>query len=117
MKPKGELFAGMRIAFDPAKSAANEANPTRGFGFELAKDFEFDTATIEHDDRRDYGEVRLFALGMIAARLHAIVFTIREDTLWVISLRKANERERKRYEQRADEGTGGRNRSPFPKTH
>jgi len=46
--------------------------------------------------------IQLFhdASGYISNRLHALVFTPREDTFRVISLRKANRREVKQYEQR-----------------
>jgi uncharacterized protein len=59
--------------------------------------FEFDTALVIIDDRRDYGEVRYRALGMIDHRLHALVFTGRTGKTRVISLRRANDRERRNY--------------------
>lgn len=45
------------------------------------------------------GELRHFALGFINGRLYALVYTLRGDVLRVISLRKANKREVKYYEQ------------------
>ncbi len=48
--------------------------------------------------RRDYGEQRFQAIGYIDVRLHVLVFPPRGRTLHVISLRKANSREVKRYE-------------------
>ena len=53
---------------------------------------------IWEDTRKDYGECRLCALGFIGERLHNVVFTIRDNIYWIISLRKANKREVKRYE-------------------
>jgi hypothetical protein len=50
------------------------------------------------DTRRDYGETRYIALGHIGDRVHSLVFTPRGDALHVISLRKANRREVRRYE-------------------
>jgi uncharacterized DUF497 family protein len=50
------------------------------------------------DNRRSYGEERYIAATPIGARLHVVVFTIRSGTLRIISLRKANRREIKRYE-------------------
>jgi uncharacterized protein len=47
---------------------------------------------------KDYGERRFQALGLIAGRLHALVFTPRAGLVHVISLRKANRREIKLYE-------------------
>ncbi len=85
------------ITYDPAKDAANIAS--RGLSFRRAVEFEFETALIIMDTRRDYGEVRYRALGLLADHLHALVFTMRGETLHVISLRKANNREVRRYEQ------------------
>jgi uncharacterized DUF497 family protein len=84
------------ISFDAAKNARNIA--TRGISFEQAADFEWDTALIVADTRKDYDESRFQALGLIAERLHVMVFTPRSGKTHVISLRKANKREVKRYE-------------------
>ena len=89
----------MDISFDAAKNARNIA--TRGISFEQAADFEWDTALIVADTRKDYGESRFQALGLIAERLHVLVFTPRWGKTHVISLRKANKREVKRYEAQA----------------
>ncbi|WP_420890653.1 BrnT family toxin [Cupriavidus gilardii] len=51
------------------------------------------------DERRQYGETRYIAYGPIGTRLRCLVFTIRGDTLPAISLRKANFREVRDYEQ------------------
>lgn len=89
----------MAISFDPAKSERNIA--ARGISFERAAAFEWDTALIAEDTRRDYGERRFQALGVIDGRLHVLVFTPRAGKTHVISLRKANQREVKRYEAQA----------------
>jgi len=87
----------MDITFDPAKNARNiEA---RGLSFERVADFDFETALIWVDDRKAYPEVRYFALGLIAGRVHAVVFTETATGIRVISFRKANRREVRRYEQ------------------
>jgi uncharacterized DUF497 family protein len=86
------------IAFDPAKSARNERE--RGLPFSLVKQLDWSDAVIEEDDRKDYGERRYRVLGFIGDRLHAIVFTPRAGKVHVISLRKANNREVKQYEQK-----------------
>jgi len=49
------------------------------------------------DDRFDYGEVREVAFGRINDRLFVCVYTDREAERRVISLRKANKREVRRY--------------------
>jgi len=87
------------VSFDPAKNERNIAE--RGISFEVAEQFEWDTALIVADLRQEYGEPRFQALGFIAGRLHAMVFTPRADKIHVISLRKANRREMRRYEAQA----------------
>jgi len=49
------------------------------------------------DDRFDYGEVREVAFGYIQGRLFVCVYADRDAERRVISLRKANKREVKRY--------------------
>jgi uncharacterized DUF497 family protein len=87
------------ISFDPAKNERNIAS--RGISLEAAEQFEWDTAMIAEDLRKEYGERRFQALGFIAGRLHVLVFTPRAGKIHVISLRKANRREMRRYEAEA----------------
>jgi len=87
----------MKLIFDPAKNKENIRQ--RGISFEAADSFDFRTALIWKDTRMDYGESRFCAMGYIGDRLHVLVFTPRGDIMRVISLRKANTREVKRYEQ------------------
>lgn len=54
------------------------------------------------DDRQDYGESRWLTFGLLHERMVAVVWTPRGEARHVISMRKANERERKRYEGRLD---------------
>lgn len=88
----------MEIEFDPRKSELNTQQ--RGLPLSVAASFDFDTALYQVDDRHDYGETRFRALGMIGSRLHALVFTETPRGIRVISLRKANQREVKFYEQK-----------------
>jgi uncharacterized protein (DUF4415 family) len=62
----------MKIEFDPARSSRNKVE--RGLPFELASDFDFETALYLQDRRKDYGELRIRAFGFIGHRLHALVF-------------------------------------------
>lgn len=50
------------------------------------------------DDRRDYGETRIVATGEISGRLAVVVYTWRGTVRRIISARKANSREKMRYE-------------------
>ena len=89
----------MEISFDPDKSKRNEAE--RNLPFTLVEQLDWSNAIIEEDLRKDYGERRYLVLGLILDRLHAVVFTPRAGKAHVISLRKANRREVKRYVENA----------------
>lgn len=90
----------MIIEFDLAKSERNARE--RGLPFDRADEFDWETALIIEDTRRDYGEPRFRAFGFIGGRMHALVFTPREGGVRVISLRKANRREERRYEEETE---------------
>jgi uncharacterized DUF497 family protein len=90
----------MDISFDPAKNERNLLQ--RGIPFTLVAQFEWDSALMVEDRRKDYGERRMQALGFIEARLHMLVFTARRGTIHVISLRRANSREIKGYEAQTE---------------
>lgn len=86
----------MEITYDPAKNARNVQE--RGLSFDRAIDFDFHTALYRVDDRREYGETRIRAMGTLDGRLHALVFVEQATGIRVISFLKANRREIKRYE-------------------
>jgi uncharacterized DUF497 family protein len=54
-------------------------------------------AVIEVDARKNYGETRLRAFGLLDGRMHALVYTETEEGIHVISFRRANKREVRRY--------------------
>ncbi|MGZ8096663.1 MAG: BrnT family toxin [Methylosarcina sp.] len=85
----------MIIEFDPAKNLKNIRE--RRLSFERAADFDFETAVFMTDDRRDYGEVRRIGVGYLDGRLHVLCFVFIAGGIRVISFRKANHREAKRY--------------------
>ena len=89
----------MPLTYDPVKSARNEAE--RGLAFSLAEESEWSTALIVEDTRKDYEELRYQAVGMIGEHLHMLVFTPRDGSVHVISLRRANQRERTRHATQA----------------
>jgi uncharacterized DUF497 family protein len=89
----------MRLSYDPAKSKRNKVE--RGLAFDLAEEFDWSSALIVEDRRIDYEERRYQALGSIGEHLHMLVFTPRGGTVHVISLRRANQRERTRYARQA----------------
>jgi uncharacterized DUF497 family protein len=61
----------------------------------------FLTAQFIVDDRVDYGETRIRALGFVEQRLHALVFVETTQGIRVISFRKANKPGVKQYESQA----------------
>jgi uncharacterized DUF497 family protein len=55
---------------------------------------------VELDEREDYGEERWIGIGFLRDIVVVAVFTERrQDTIRIISARKASKHERKRYEQ------------------
>lgn len=97
MQPNCIYNKSIQIEFDAAKSALNVRR--RGLPFDLVASFDFDSAVIKPDTRRDYGEVRYQAFGLIDGRLYFVAFSLRADSVRIISLRKANAREVRFYEQ------------------
>jgi uncharacterized DUF497 family protein len=87
--------AAMKFEWDEAKARTNKAK--HGIGFELAPLFEFDNAVVTVDDDVDYGEERLKAVGIIGGNIHVMVYTETDDTVRVISLRKATKQEARDY--------------------
>lgn len=85
----------MRYEHDPEKLALNVAK--HGVWFHLAEEFEWETATIEVDSRRSYGETRFKATGLVGTRLYLMIFCFRSAAVRIISFRKANSREARRY--------------------
>jgi uncharacterized DUF497 family protein len=85
----------MDIEFDPAKNAANVAK--HGVSLADAAGIEWDTALTDDDKRQNYGEDRKVSLAYIGNRLFCAVYVMRGERLRIISLRKANSRELKRY--------------------
>lgn len=61
--------------------------------------FDGPTLTVE-DDRRNYGETRYITVGFLDDAMVVLVWTPRNDCYRIISMRKANERERKHYTPR-----------------
>ncbi len=83
----------MKIEYDPAKNERNIRE--RGLSFERAGEFDFETATIWDEQRG--GEMRRVAAGYLDRRLHILCYKPRAEGIRVISFRKANDREAKKY--------------------
>ncbi len=88
----------LTFEFDLSKSKKNAQE--RALPFEMVEFFEFDTAVLVEDARKDYKETRMLAYGYIAERLHVLCFKpVTKHHIRIISLRKANRRELKKYEE------------------
>ncbi len=84
----------MVITYDSAKRDKTLAE--RGLDFEdAAVVFEGLTLVVE-DIRKDHGEKRFLCLGTLDGEMVVIVFTPRGEGRRIISMRKANDRERKK---------------------
>ena len=82
----------MKFAWDELKSERNYLS--RGFGFDFAA-LIFSGLVIEAlDIRKDYGEMRVRAIGQVQDFVLVVVYTDRGDTRRIISARLANKKER-----------------------
>jgi uncharacterized DUF497 family protein len=91
----------MKITFDPHKreKTLNE----RGLDFVDASII-FQGAVFEFEDiREDYHEKRMIAVGHLVGRMVIVGYVQRGTTRHLFSMRKANEREIKKYQERFEE--------------
>lgn len=90
----------MKITFDATKRHKNVEG--RGLDFVRAGEvFEGATATVR-DERKEYGETRFITTGRLDGRIVVVVWTPRGHARRIISMRKANEREIKKYSATLD---------------
>lgn len=85
----------MNIVFDPAKDRLNIAN--HGVSLALAERLEWELMVCREDDREDYGELRLQCFAPIGRRIYCVVCIEEQDCYRIISLREANNREKRTY--------------------
>jgi uncharacterized protein len=84
--------------WDDAKAASNYAK--HGVTFEAGRDVFKDPFAIEFiDDREDYGEDRFILIGMAGQRLLAVVYTMRDERIRLISARGAEPFERRQHHE------------------
>ena len=91
----------MRFDFDPNKDRLNVEK--HGLSLGLAEGLDWDAALLWIDERQDYGEMRVLALAPKTGILYYVAFVDRADVRRIISLRRANRREVKRYVQAVEE--------------
>jgi uncharacterized DUF497 family protein len=88
----------MLCGWDDRKAAQNVAK--HGVPFDYAARISLDPYRLDTEDtRRDYGENRRLTLGKIEGRLFAVAYTPRGPVIRLISARKANEREQRKYNE------------------
>ena len=85
----------MQYEWDENKREANLDK--HDVDFLAALEFDWQTALVYEDACSGYEEHRFWTLGLIQERVHVLVFTCRESFVRIISLRKANKRETRRY--------------------
>jgi uncharacterized protein len=73
----------------------------RGLDFADVVRFRFELQYTVQDNRLAYGEPRFVSTGYLDERLCVLCWTLRHDKMRIISLRKANEREQKKYRDTA----------------
>jgi uncharacterized DUF497 family protein len=87
----------VRIAFDPAKDAENQA--LHGVSLALARELDWDAALVWVDARFEYDEFALIALAPKTDTLYYVAFVERGEVQRIVSLRRATRREVKHYVQ------------------
>lgn len=84
----------MNYEWDDKKRATNITR--HGVDFIAIQNFDWATCLSIPDER--FEENRYLALGLVNQRLFAVAYAVRNNTFRIISLRKANQREVRKYE-------------------
>ena len=85
----------MKFEWDEGKSLSNLEK--HKISFDIAPYLFNDSMLTAMDNRKDYGETRFLAYSLYADCLFNVVYTKRNDKIRIISVRKANEREKAKY--------------------
>ncbi|MDY0300218.1 MAG: BrnT family toxin [Trichlorobacter sp.] len=89
----------MEIEFDPKKAQENPINHS-GVTFEEASPVLLDPYALTREDMDARSEQRFVSLGMGGkGRILVVVWTLRDDRIRIISAWKANQPQRRCYEQ------------------
>ena len=91
----------MDFEWDENKNQTNIRD--RGIDFNDAKNVFLDPFRMERlDSRADYGEIRFQVIGMVEGRLLFVVYTFRNENIRIISARKTEPYERRKYHEGDD---------------
>jgi uncharacterized DUF497 family protein len=87
---------GDAVEWDRQKAAQNIAK--HGVPFDYAARVFLDPYRLDSEDQhRAYSEARRLTLGRIEWRVYAVAYTVRGQIIRLISARKANQREQRKY--------------------
>jgi uncharacterized DUF497 family protein len=93
----------MHFTCDPNKSRANYFK--HGIVLECAQYLDWSNEMVWQDVRQNYSEVRMSGLVPLEGKIYAVVYVLRAESTRMISLRKANNREMKKYEKKHSKPT------------
>ena len=85
----------MKLQFDAIKRL--QTLDARGLDMNRASEILEGSTITFLDERRQYGEERLITFGYLDSRMVVLVWTKRDESCRIISLRKANGREQALY--------------------
>jgi uncharacterized DUF497 family protein len=87
----------MEFEWDQNKNLSNIAK--HGYSFNAGARI-FAGYVLEYTDiRRDYGEIRVTAIGVVDAIELTVIYTMRGEVRRIISVRRSNRRERRTYRE------------------
>jgi len=87
----------IQFEWDDKKSSSNKIK--HGIAFDTAKDLWNDSNRVEIETSYSIEE-RTILIGKVKNKLWTAIFTQREDTIRIISVRRARKRETKLYDQK-----------------
>ncbi|MGZ8285421.1 MAG: BrnT family toxin [Allosphingosinicella sp.] len=90
----------MAISYDPVKR--EQTLVERGLDFADAEQVLAGPQYEFADTRKEYGETRITTIGFLEERMVVVVWTQRDEDRHIISMRKANDREQRKYKDRMD---------------
>lgn len=88
--------------FEWDETKSNENLSRHGLSFEDAETVFSGRCVSFEDDRFDYGEQRFITIGLLEGRAIVVAHTTRGEKVRIISMRKANKRERTIYQKRLE---------------
>jgi len=92
------IIAPVKLSWDEAKRQRTLVE--RGLDFADAAEVFADRTFTFPDERKGYGETRNITIGFLRDRMIVVVWTRRSAARHIISMRKANEREIAKYQER-----------------